>query len=58
MYSLRLTLHQTQYLALGRDAPSVPPLLCHTRAWNVLPSDIKLTSSRASFRKKLKTHFF
>ena len=28
------------------------------RAWNALPSDIKLTSSRTSFRKKLKTHFF
>jgi len=27
-------------------------------AWNALPSDIKLISSRTSFRKKLKTHFF
>jgi len=25
------------------------------RAWNALPSDIKLISSRTSFRKKLKT---
>ena len=25
------------------------------QAWNALPSDIKLTSSRTSFRKKLKT---
>jgi len=28
------------------------------RAWNALPSDIKLISTRTSFRKKLKTHFF
>jgi len=28
------------------------------RAWNALASDIKLISSRTSFRKKLKTHFF
>jgi len=28
------------------------------RAWNALPSDIKLISTRASFRKKLKTHLF
>jgi len=28
------------------------------RAWNALPSDIKLISSRTSFCKKLKTHFF
>ena len=28
------------------------------RAWNALPTDIKLISSRTSFRKKLKTHFF
>jgi len=28
------------------------------RAWNALPSDIKLTSSRTSFHKKLKTHLF
>jgi len=27
------------------------------RAWNALPSDIKLISTRTSFRKKLKTHF-
>jgi len=29
-----------------------------SRAWNALPSDMKLISSRTSFRKKLKTHFF
>jgi len=28
------------------------------RAWNALPSDMKLISSCTSFRKKLKTHFF
>jgi len=28
------------------------------RAWNSLSSDIKLISSRASFRKKLKTHLY
>ena len=28
------------------------------RAWNALPSNIKLILSRTSFRKKLKTHFF
>ena len=28
------------------------------RASNALPSSIKLISSRTSFRKKLKTHFF
>jgi len=28
------------------------------RASNALPSDIKLISSRTSFREKLKTHFF
>ena len=28
------------------------------RAWNALPSDIKFISTRTSFRKKLKTHFF
>jgi len=27
------------------------------RAWYALPSDIKLISSRTSFRKRLKTHF-
>ena len=27
------------------------------RAWNALPSDIKLISTRTSFRKRLKTHF-
>jgi len=27
-------------------------------AWNALPSDIILTSSQTSFRKKLKTHLF
>ena len=27
------------------------------RAWNALPSDMKLISSRTTFRKKLKTHF-
>ena len=27
------------------------------RAWNALPSDIKHTSSRISFRNKLKTRF-
>ena len=28
------------------------------RAWNALPFNITLISSRTSFRKKLKTHFF
>jgi len=28
------------------------------RAWNALPSDIKLISTRTSFRKRLKTHLF
>ena len=28
------------------------------RAWNALPSDIKLILSRTSFRKKLKTYQF
>ena len=28
------------------------------RAWNALPANIKHTSSRSGFRKKLKTHFF
>jgi len=32
--------------------------IARPRAWNALPSDIKLISSRTSFRKKLKTHFF
>ena len=27
------------------------------RAWNALPSDIKLISTHTSFRKRLKTHF-
>ena len=27
------------------------------RAWDALPSDIKLISTRTSYRKKLKTHF-
>ena len=28
------------------------------RAWNALPFDIKLISTRTSFRKRLKTHLF
>jgi len=28
------------------------------RAWNALPSDMKLIPSRTTFHKKLKTHFF
>jgi len=33
--------------------------IAEPRAWNELPSDMKLISSRTSFRKKkLKTHFF
>jgi len=28
------------------------------RAWNALPSDIKLILTRTSFHKRLKTHFF
>ena len=28
------------------------------RAWNALPSDIKLISTRTSFRNRLKTHLF
>ena len=34
------------------------PSLGHVpRSWNVLPPDIKLISTRTSFRKKIKTHF-
>jgi len=36
----------------------LPFSIAGPRAWNALPSDIKLISTRTSFRKKLNTHFF